>query len=104
MAVNGVEGQSRGIRLLSGDLTVGNQSQLDQRLETVADTQCQSVSLIQKLCYCFLDLLIFKCGCKEFCGSIRLVSCGEAAREHDDLCLTDGFLEGIHGFFDVALT
>jgi len=46
MTVDGVEGQGRRILLLTGDLAVRNQSQLDQCLESVTDTQCQTVSLI----------------------------------------------------------
>ena len=46
MASNGIHSQCRGIELLCHDLTFRNQSQLDQRLEAVADTKHQTISLI----------------------------------------------------------
>ena len=46
MASNGIHSQCRGIGLLCHDLTFRNQSQLDQRLEAVADTKHQTISLI----------------------------------------------------------
>ena len=67
MASDGVEGQSRGILRLSENLTVRNESQFDQCLESVADTKGKSVSLIQQFGNSFFDLRILECGCKEFC-------------------------------------
>ena len=101
MASDGVEGQSRCIRILSNDLAARYQSELDQCLETITDTKSQSITLVQKLHYCFLDLLILESSCEEFCRSIRLISCGESTREHDDLCITDSFFKCIHGFTDI---
>ena len=95
-----VERQSRSILLLSGDRTIRNKSELDQRLEAVADTERQSVTLIQQLLYCLLQLRIPKCRCKEFCRAIRLIACGKSAREHDDLCLTDCLLKCIYRLTD----
>ena len=67
MASDSVEGQSRGILRLSENLTVRNESQFDQCLESVADTERQSISFIQQFFYCFFDLCILECSCKEFC-------------------------------------
>ena len=46
MTSDGVIGQCRRILFLSADLTVWNKSQLDQRLESVTDTKCKTISLI----------------------------------------------------------
>ena len=67
MASDSVEGQSRGILRLSENLTVRNESQFDQCLESVADTKGKSVSLIQQFGNSLFDLRIPECGCKEFC-------------------------------------
>ena len=47
VTVDRVEGQGRGILLLANDLAIRHKAQLDQRLETITDTKCQTVSLIQ---------------------------------------------------------
>ena len=46
MTSDGVIGQCRRILFLSADLAVWNKSQLDQRLESVTDTKCKTISLI----------------------------------------------------------
>ena len=101
MAANGIKGQRRRIRRLTGDLTVRNQSQLDQRLEAVADSQRQSVSLLEEFHYRFLNLRVLECGCEKFRGTIRLVTCGKSAREHDDLRLINRFFKNPHGIADI---
>ena len=46
MTSDGVIGKCRRILFLSADLAVWNKSQLDQRLESVTDTKCKTISLI----------------------------------------------------------
>ena len=75
MTADGVVGQCRRILFLSTDLTVRYQSQFDQGLESIADTKCQTIALIEKLHNSFFDLLVLECGCKEFSRSIRLITC-----------------------------
>ena len=53
--------------------------------ESVTDTQCKSVSFIQKFIDSFLNLFILECCCKELRRTIRFITCGKSAREHDDL-------------------
>ena len=74
VASDGVVGQCRRILFLSADLTVRYQSQFDQCLESVADTKSKTVTLIEELHNCLLDLLVLERGSKEFRGSIRLIS------------------------------
>src|SRR5699024_5681547 len=80
---------------------IWNQSKFNQRLESVADTKCQSVSFIQKLHNRLFDLRILECGCKEFRGAVRLITCGKSTREHDDLCFTDSFFKDFHRIADI---
>ena len=86
MTSNGIECQCRRICLLSADFAIRYKTKFDQRLETITNTKCQTVSLIDQLHNSFFDLRILECSCKEFRGTIRFVTCGESAREHDDLC------------------
>ena len=101
VTADGVECQCRRILFLTTDLAIGNQSQLDQGLEAVADTQGQSISLIQKTHNGLFDLCILEGRRKEFRGAIRLVACGETAGEHDDLGLIDGFFKNIDRIADI---
>ena len=74
VTADGVEGQCRRILFLTTDLAIGNQSQLDQGLEAIADTKTQAISLILQLHDRFLDLGIAECGCKEFRRTIGLIT------------------------------
>ena len=102
MAVDGIVGQCRGILCLRLNLSVGNKSQFDQRLESVTDTKCQSIALREKLVHCLGHLP--EGGGKELCGALRLISCGEAAREHDNLGLVDGLHKLVNGISDIFCT
>ena len=55
VAADVVEGQGGAGLIGIDDLAVGNQTQLDQCLETVADTAHQTVTVVQQIGYCFLD-------------------------------------------------
>ena len=102
MPVDRVESQGRRVRRLPHDLAVRQKPQFDQRLEAVADTESQSVSLIQKLHNRFFDLRILERRREKFGRTVRLVACGKSAREHDDLRLLNGLFKGIHRFPDIA--
>src|SRR5699024_9662945 len=73
MASDSIVGQRRGLSVLSGNLSVRNQPQLNKCLESVTYAECQPVSFIQQLLYCFLKLCILECRSKEFCGAVRLI-------------------------------
>ena len=89
MASDSIVGQRRGLSVLSGNLSVRNQPQLNKCLESVTYAECQPVSFIQQLLYCFLKLCVLECRSKEFCGAVRLIACTETAWEHDNLRLGD---------------
>ena len=86
---------------LSGDLSIRYQAKLDQCLEAVAYAKYQSVSFIQQFFYRFFELRVLERSRKEFCGTVRLVACTEAAREHDDLRLCDGLLKYLDRIHDI---
>ena len=89
VAADRIKGQCRRVVILSRDLPVRHKAQFDQRLETVADTQDQAVSLSEQVTDRFLDDGISECCSEELGAAIRLITCGEAAGEHDDLRLLD---------------
>ena len=101
MASDSIKCQCRRICFLSADFTVRYKTKLDQSLESVTDTKCQTVSFIDQLHNSFFDLRILECSCKEFRRTIRFVTCGESAREHDDLCLIDCFLKKLYRVMDI---
>ena len=66
--------QCRSIICLSNDFSVWYKSELDQSLESVTDTKCQTVSFIDPLHNSFFDLRILECSCKEFRRTIRFIT------------------------------
>ena len=79
VAVDVVEGQGGAVLIGVDDLAVGHQTQLDQRLEAVADTQHQTVAVVQMGGDLFLDLGVAEEGGDELGGAVGLVAAGEAA-------------------------
>ena len=74
VTADGVEGQCRCVCRLFHDLASRHQSQFDQGLETVTDTQSQAISLIQKLLHGLFDLSIAEGSCKELGRAVRFVT------------------------------
>ena len=66
MASNCIVCQCRCILILSYDISVWYKTKLDQCLESITDTKCQTISLIQKLLHCLFQLCVLECSCKEF--------------------------------------
>ncbi len=104
MAVDGIEGQGRGIFLLSRDLPIWHQPQLHQGLEAIADPQGQAIPLLKQLRDSLLHLLILEGRGEELGTAIRLIPCGEPSGEHNDLGLPDGFYKLVHGLPDILCT
>ena len=69
------------------DLTVGDKTQLDERLETVADAQHQAVPVFQQVHGGVPHLRVAEEGGDEFGGAVRLVAAGEAAGDENDLAV-----------------
>ena len=94
VAADEVEGQRRVVAgHLVTDFAVGNQTQLNERLEAVADAEHQAVALVQQLVNAVLDACITQEGRNELTGTVRLVTAGEAARQDNHLRLADRVLE-----------
>ena len=85
MSADGIKCQCRGILLLTGNLPIGHQSELDQGLEAVADAKHKAVSPVQKLHHLVLNHLVLESGRKKLRGTVRLIAGREAAREHNNL-------------------
>ena len=100
MAADGVVGQRRIALVERADLAVRHQAQLDERLEAVADAQHQAVPLIQQRVDRVHDARIAQRGRDELAGAVRLVACGEAARQHDDLRVLDAPDNRLDGLLD----
>ena len=84
---NGIEGQGGGILGHIHDLAEGHQTQLNERLEPVADTQHQTVPLLQQSVHFILDPGVpEECG-NELAAAVRLIAAAEAAGQHDNLGL-----------------
>ena len=71
--------------------SVGQQTRLDQRLETVADTQNQTAPVEQTM-YFLRNILVVQHIGNEFTAAVRLVARREAAAEHEDMARSDRLL------------
>ena len=96
MARDLIEGKSRAVLIGIYDLSEFNEAQLDESLETIADTGHETVSGLQKFGNSFLDLGIPEEGCDELARSVRFVSSGEAAGDKDHLALADLVSESLY--------
>ena len=101
MAADGIVGQSRGLLVLADDLSVRNKAQLDQGLESVADSKGKTVSVVQKVGDSLLDHGVAESGRKELGAAVRFVARGESARKHDDLGPGNGIRKGLGGIADI---
>ena len=98
---NGIEGKGGTILIRIHDLAIGNQPQLDQCLETVADTAHEAVPLGKELHDSLPDPLVAEEGGNELGGTVRLISSGETSGDKDDLAVSDLLCHCIHGFPDI---
>ena len=77
------ERRTRCVRI--DDLSVRNETELNERLEAIADTCHKTVAVVKKLRYLFLDERITEERRNEFARTVRLVAAREAARDKDHL-------------------
>ena len=85
-----VEGQGGAGVVGLADLAIGDQPQLDQRLEAIADAQHQPVPVFQQVMNRVGELGVTQEGDDELGRAVRLVSAGEAAGENHHLAAADG--------------
>ena len=89
MTADVVERKRGAISVHRADVAIGNQPQLHQRLEAVADTEHQPVALLQKLANRLGHLGRAEERRDELRRAVRLVASREAAGNHDDLTLAN---------------
>ena len=83
-------------------MTEGNQPQLYQCLEAVADAQHQAVPLAQQFFHLLGDEGVAEEAGDELAAAVGLVAAGEAAGDHDNLALTNGLCKSLDGFLDLV--
>ena len=103
VAADRVEGQGRVVILKLGDLAVSDETELDECLEAVADTEDKAVAGIEQVGDRLSDLRVAEGGGNKLAGALRLVAAGEAARDHDDLRLADRLFHAVDRIFNVRL-
>ena len=81
--------QRRAVLSAIHDFSFRYKTQLDECLESVADTQHQTVSVFHQVCNSIFDPRVSEYSCNEFSRSVRLVSTGKTSRDHDDLAFSD---------------
>ena len=85
MASDGIECQRWSLFCQRLKFTVRNEPQFDQSLESVADTENQSVSYMEKLFHSLHEFCVAEYGRNKLAASIRFIPCGKAAGKHDNL-------------------
>ena len=98
---NPVECQSRAVGGQWPDLPIRQQAQFDQGLEAVADSQDQSVALLQQPGNRVRQRRIVEQRRNELARSLRFVPGAETAREHQYLRLIDRPDNGPDRFLDI---
>ena len=87
MSCNCVEAKC-GTSIVSVDnLAEGNKTKLDKCLEAVADTAHKTVTVVEKVCYCFFYSSISEECCNKLSRTVRLVTTGETAGDEDHLSI-----------------
>ena len=96
MAADGIECQGGRILGLRADLAVWNKPELHQGLEAIADAEHQAVAFVEHIHYSIGDARVAEYAGDELGAAFGLVAGAEAAGNHDDLAIVDGFHIGIH--------
>ncbi|MPM40429.1 hypothetical protein SDC9_87070 [bioreactor metagenome] len=89
MAANLIIGKSRTFICKINNLTIGNQSKLDEGLKTIANAQHQTVPLFKQTVDSFFNARISKHRCNELARTVRLITGTKPARQHNNLGLTN---------------
>ena len=97
-----VKGEGRAVLRQRTNLSVRQQTQFDQRLESVADAEHQPVPFIEQLHDCFGQTRAMEQGRNELAGAVRFVAGAEPARQHQYLAATDRFGQCVHRLLDVS--
>ena len=100
MAAQGVEGQGWVGGRQIPDLAIGQESQLNQGLEAVADPQHQPVPMTEEVGQGVGQTGIPEGGGDEFARTVRLVTARKTSRQHDDLSTANRRLHPPDGFLD----
>lgn len=100
MAADVVEGQRGGAWLWVTDFAVGDEAGFNECLESVADTEHESIAVMNEIMDGIADAWATEDGGDEFTGAIRLIASGESTWQHEDLGSLDLSREGGEGFLD----
>ena len=103
VASDRVEGKRRTVLIGITDLTVRYETELDEGLEAVADTEHKTIPLVQHIHGCVLHGLVPEEGGDELRRAVRLVTTGETTRDEDHLRLGDPLRYLLDGITDVLL-
>ena len=101
MAADRVESQGRRVVFHLNNLAKGHQTQFNQSLETVADTQHQAIPLFKQGMYTVFNARVAEESSDKFAAAVRFVTTGEAAGNHDDLALSQTTCELVDRLFDI---
>ena len=101
MAANRIVRQRRAVRTQRLDPAIRQEPQFDQRLETVADTQCQPVPLVKQIIQRFFQRRATEQGRNKFARTFRFIASTETARKHDDLRFGNAFCHFVDRFSQI---
>ena len=102
VAGDAVVEQRRGGSIDVTDLTIRDEAGLDERLEAVADAEREAVAVLEQLHDSVADDGRLDDGGDELAGTIRFVTGGEAAWDHEDLRAGDGVGKSFERFAEAG--
>ena len=102
MAADDVVGERREISVGVHDLAIGNETELDERLEAVAHAEHQTVALFEEVRDLLLDRGVAEERRDELGTAVGLVAAGEAAGDDDDLAILDGLGKALDAVSNVG--
>ncbi len=74
-----------GIRIGGDDFAVSGEAGFDQCLETVANSEDQTIAIFEEIGNRISNAWVTQDGCDKFCGAIGFVTCGKTTGNEEDL-------------------
>ena len=100
MPADGVKSKGGVVFVYFNDFAIRNKAKLYKSLEAVANAEHKAVSAIEQLVNRLFNLGISECCGNKFARTLRLVTAGKAAGQHNDLAFVDKGNHFVYCFVD----
>ena len=101
VSADGIIGQRRAVFIRVDDSAEGDQAELDQRLEAVADAEDQTAAHVEQIGHAVPDFRIADKGGYKLAGAVRLVAAGKTAGQEEHLRFSQTCGKTLDGSVDI---